>query len=221
MSKIRKRRLLSPMKFMSTCIYLVIISLLLLALAYLYAQSELGVSNLLDTPLSFAAAIMACGFIATGIYCGFGTAVNAIVVVICKRDTGIGGVLRLNNSETTLISIAACLGLGALFRELTLENPDLAFFHQMLWSLPLGRLAFVNTKPTEFFSECAGILSEAKGIIPYVVLFISSMFIECYADSTVRLIFWGVCGTMIIIGFLIKIPVREEQELPNGKARPK
>ena len=216
MKKIKKRSLLSPIKFMSTCVYLVIISFLLLVLAYLYAQSELGISGLLGTPLSFAVAIMLCGFIATGVYWGFGVAVNAIVVVICKRETGIGGVLRLSTSETTLISIAACLGLGALFHELTLDNPDLAFFHQMLWSLPLGRLAFVNTKPTDLFSDCVKLLSEAKEVILYVILFIATMFIKCYAGSIATSIFWSVCGTLIIIAFFIKIPVRESKGLPDS-----
>lgn len=215
MKKVKKRSLLSPMKFMSTCVYLVIISFLLLALTYLYAQSELGISSLLSTPLSFALAIMLCGFFATGVYWAFGIIVNTIVVVICKRDTGIGGVLRLTSSETSLISIAACLGLGALFHKLTLENPDLAFFHQMLWSLPLGRLAFVNTKPIEFFSDCVKLISEAKDVILYVILFIATMLIECYAGSIATSIFWSVCGPLIIIAFFIKIPVRESKESPD------
>ena len=185
-------------------------------LADLYAQSELGISGLLGTPLSFAVAIMICGFIATGVYWGFGIVVNVIVVVICKRDTGIGGVLRLSTSETTLISIAACLGLGTLFRELTLENPDLAFFHQMLWSLPLGRLAFVNTKPTDFFSDCVKLLFDAKDVTLYAILFIATLFIEYYAGSIATSIFCSVCGTLIIIAFFIKIPVRENKGLHDS-----
>ena len=221
MRKIKKRRLLSPMKFMSTFVYLLIILLLLLVLAYLYAQNELGVSHLLGTPLRFAVAIMLCGFIATGIYCCFGAAVNAIVVSICKRDTGIGGVLRLNNAETTLISIAACIGLGALFRELTLEIPDLAFFYQMLWSLPLGRLAFINTKPTDFFADCAKILSKARGTILYVMLYIAAMFIECYATLTVQIVFWCASGLLLVGGFLIRVPIQVHQEIEDDMVSPK
>lgn len=212
MKKIIKRRLLSPMKLASTCLYLVIISLLLLTLAYLYAQSEFGISYLLGNPLSFAIAIMACGFIATGLYCGLGLVINSITVIVCKRNTGVGGVLRLNSSETTLISIAACLGLGALFRTLTIDNSDLAFIHQMLWSLPLGRLAFVNTKPTDFLSECVTILHKAKDVIVYVILFIATMFVECYVGSTAAFIFWSISGPLIVAAFFIKIPVRKDCE---------
>ena len=212
MEKVNKRKLLSPMKFMSTCVYLVIISLLLLVLAYLYGQSESGISGLLGTPISFAIAIMLCGFMATGIYCGFGLVVNAIVVVVCKRKTGIGGVLRLSSSETTLISIAACLALGVIFRTLTLENADLTFFHQMLWSLPIGRLAFVNTKPIDFITDCATILREAKDVIVYVILFISTMFLICYFGSTATLVFWIVSGPLLVIAFFTKIPVRNNKE---------
>lgn len=212
MKRTIKRSLLSPMKLASTCLYLVIISLLLLTLAYLYGQSEFGISDLLGNPLSFAIAIMACGFIATGLYCGLGLVINAITVIICKRNVGVGGVLRLNSFETTLISIAACLGLGTLFRTMTIDSPDLAFFHQMLWSLPLGRLTFVNTKPADFISECGTILCKAKDVIVYVILFITTMFVECYIGSTATFIFWSISGPLIVAAFFIKIPVRKDCE---------
>lgn len=212
MQKTKYIKLLSPTKFMSTCVYIVVMFSILLALAYFYVKNQGVFMGLQNNPLHFAVAIMLCGFIATAVYWCIGIVINALVVVLRKRDTGIGGVLKLSNSETTMISIVVCLALGMLFCKLTSEKTDLYLLYPMLWSLPLSKLSFVNSKPIELIHDCKELLVESSEVLFYSILFATSMFIELYAGSIANLIFWAVCSTLLVSAFFIRIPVRKKEK---------
>lgn len=205
----KAKRFLSPVKFVSTVFYMLIVCSLLLALTQVYASYELTETTIGFTSITFAFAITICGFAASTLYYLFSLIINAMAVIICRKNIGKCGLSKLSDTDTTLISIASCLILGYLFHELTVDQPSLSITYELLWSLPLGKLAFINTKPSTFFGEIRDMICKSPDVLVYTTAFIAVMLADFWGNSLLTLLVSILMFLMLILGFMLKVPIKE------------
>lgn len=156
--KPRKNKLL---EFACMALYYAIAATVLTVFTSIYLRMELINCTILDNPIAFALGIFGCGIVSWFVYQVFNFILSVAFGVSKKRKHG--SLYALRSAETSLISILICITFGAIVYFTQSDKPQAKLVYQMLFSLPIGKLTFLDFSPRKLISDICELITESKG----------------------------------------------------------
>lgn len=195
-------------KFASAAVYFTILSIGLAILLQLFGESVLNGDNHLSNPLMFALAVLVLGLLTSLIYWLFNCLLKGIMSAIMKKETN--GLNHLSTAETTLIGFAISIIYGVMCFFWSKESQELEFMHQMLFSLPVAKLAFITTSAKELWGDIIGLLKKSIRVWPFV-LFILVEFVFAFFCEKYPMVFNVILMLVVVVAFLYSDVKRSSQ----------
>lgn len=196
-----------PFKFASVTIYYTLTVLGLVVLTKLYSLSTLaGITNLSD-PLVFALFIMMIGFVVSFFYELINVILNLITFLIYKKHTG--ALCTLESSETSVISIIACITVGCALAHHVQNYPEMEIAVKMIFSLPISKIAFLNTNPMTLISEVTKLFTQTFTTWVFMVyIAIELIVLLCFESIAMY-----INIVLIIFGILLALHSKPKRKM--------
>ena len=208
----KKTNIYNMQKFASAAVYFCVLSIFLALLTGWYGESVLtkniDSSNVflriltvltcsrdLSNPLVFAIAVLLMGLFASFVYWAFNWLLKLIMTFILKEKTN--ALNSLSEEECTMIGIVSCLLIGIVCLNSSKENPKLAVMHQMLFSLPIAKVAFITSSLKEIIDEIITLFSKSKKVLFFIVYIIVEFLVILFCE---KYYFINILITLGIVG---------------------
>lgn len=209
----KKTPILSMQKFTSAAVYFFILSIGLTVLMQRYGESVLTGNNALANPLVFAYAVLVLGILISLIYWAFNCLLKVVMTAIFKKETN--GLNALSVEESTMIGVVTSIIFGVMSLVISKGNPELSFMHQMLFSLPIAKLAFITTSISEMKTAIIELLKKSARVWPFLIYIIIYLAVMLISKRFATLI-----NTIITTGVVILFLHEEAKRLAKGKHKP-
>lgn len=212
-NKIPKPRKNMLLEFACMALYYTITATVLSVFTSIYLRMELMNCTILDNPIVFALGIFGCGIVSWFFYQVFNFFISVVLGVLTKRKHG--SLYALRSAEATLISILICITLGAIVYFTQSDNPQAILVYQMLFSLPIGKLTFLDSSPRRLVSDIRELITESKGACLFVIYLIIESVIFLLPKVPALL-----CNLLLILIALVLIvrSILSSGRTPKSKA---
>ena len=221
---------LSMQKFASAAVYFSIHSIFLIILTGWYGQMILtgsvessnrilqAISILLgkvdlSNPLVFAIAVLLIGLLTSLVYWAYNCILKVIMTTIFKRETNV--LNFLSAEESTMIGVVTCLLIGIACYISNDGNPELAIMHQMLFSLPIAKIAFITSSVKEIKNDISNLIRKSKKVWPFLIFMAVQFLLILFCEK------YEVINVLITIAVIFIFLYHDAKYKPTVSKKPK